>query len=129
MNTILGRRRHLPDIQSQEKFSAAKGHAERAAINTPVQGGAADVAMLAMLQIQNCPKLKALGWKLVLQVHDEVILEGPDESAEEALELVDFHMGNPFATNAADFSSRGKNYLKVALNVDGSADKTWYDAK
>ena len=63
------------------------------------------------------------------QVHDEVILEGPDESAQEALELVDFHMGHPFATNAADFSSQGKNYLKVALNVDGSADKTWYEAK
>ena len=68
VNTILGRRRHLPDIQSQERFSAAKGHAERAAINTPIQGGAADVAMLAMLQIQNCPKLKALGWTMILQV-------------------------------------------------------------
>jgi DNA polymerase I-like protein with 3'-5' exonuclease and polymerase domains len=66
------------------------------------------------------------------QVHDEVILEGPDASAQEALELVAFHMGHPFASDehtAGAGDGKGKNYLLVALNVDGSADKTWYDAK
>jgi len=54
------------------------GHAERASINTPIQGGAADVAMMAMNLINENELLKKLGWILMLQVHDEVILEGPE---------------------------------------------------
>ncbi|CAN0219101.1 unnamed protein product, partial [Hapterophycus canaliculatus] len=77
------RYRKLPDITSNERARVA--HGTRAAINTPIQGGAADVAMVAMIGIVRSPVLKKLGWKLLLQVHDEVILEGPEESAEEAL--------------------------------------------
>ena len=51
----------------------------------PIQGGAADVVMMAMLRIEFSEVLKRLGWKLLLQIHDEVIVEGPDESKEEAL--------------------------------------------
>ncbi|MCI13989.1 DNA polymerase, partial [Trifolium medium] len=86
-----------------------KGHIERAAINTPVQGSAADVAMCAMIQISNNKRLKELGWKLLLQVHDEVILEGPTESAEVAKSIVVDCMSKPFY---------GKNILKVDLSVD-----------
>ena len=125
VTTILGRRRHLPDCQIQGK-SPAKGHAERAAINTPIQGGAADIAMLAMLQLTQCPELKELGYTLLLQVHDEVILEGPEEHAERAQELVQFHMMNPFPKRGGTF---GTNPLTVDLNVDGSYAKTWYEAK
>eukprot|EP00955_Chlamydomonas_euryale_P057668 356868-Chlamydomonas_euryale.AAC.5 len=57
--------------------TGAQGHAERAAINTPIQGSAADVAAAAMVAIAKCPELRRLGWKLLMQVHDEVILEGP----------------------------------------------------
>ena len=64
--TMLGRRRYLPDASSS--VGKAKGHALRAAINTPIQGSAADVATAAMLAIHNCPRLHALGWKLLLQV-------------------------------------------------------------
>ncbi len=64
--TILGRRRQLPDARSGGK--AARGHALRAAINTPIQGSAADVAMAAMLRINSDPELAALGYKLLLQV-------------------------------------------------------------
>ena len=63
------------------------GHGLRASINTPIQGGAADVAMMAMLKINNSELLKRFGWILLMQVHDEVILEGPEETAEEAIQF------------------------------------------
>ena len=53
----------------------------RAAINTPIQGGAADIVMAAMVKIHKDHVLRDLGFKLQLQIHDEVILEGPDENA------------------------------------------------
>ncbi len=67
--TLLGRQRQLPDASKQGPGTgAAKGHAMRAAINTPVQGSAADVATAAMISINKCGRLKELGWKLLLQV-------------------------------------------------------------
>lgn len=80
------RYRQLPDINARN--SHKRGHMERAAINTPIQGGAADVVMMAMIKLGHHTRLKELGWKLLLQIHDEVILEGPEESTEEALALV-----------------------------------------
>lgn len=119
VRTLLGRVRNLPDASS--KNEAFKSHALRASINTPIQGGAADIAMLAMLQIQRCPRLKELGYKLLMQIHDEVILEGPEEHKEEALALTKYHMENPFPGHV--------NLLNVALAVDGNYAKTWYEAK
>lgn len=112
--TLMGRYRELPEITS--KSSLYRGHAERAAINTPIQGGAADVVMMAMLKASRNQRLKELGWKMLLQIHDEVrvcvvlrvvctvwvvvepnfggfagtqlIFEGPLESKDEALALV-----------------------------------------
>lgn len=67
--TLLGRQRQLPDAAKKGAGTgAAVGHALRAAINTPVQGSAADVATVAMISINNCQRLKELGWKLLLQV-------------------------------------------------------------
>ena len=119
VRTLLCRVRNLPDASS--KNDAFKSHALRASINTPIQGGAADIAMLAMLQIQRCPKLKALGYKLLMQIHDEVILEGPEEHKDEALALTKYHMENPFPGHV--------NLLNVELAVDGDYAKTWYEAK
>lgn len=69
MCTLLGRQRQLPDAAKKGPGTgAAVGHALRAAINTPVQGSAADVATAAMISINNCQRLKELGWKLLLQV-------------------------------------------------------------
>jgi DNA polymerase-1 len=59
------------------------GHAMRASINTPIQGSAADIVMMAMIKLWKSEELKRLGWKLLLQIHDEVILEGPKESRDE----------------------------------------------
>ncbi|KAK4484833.1 hypothetical protein RD792_007432 [Penstemon davidsonii] len=118
VHTLLGRARHFPSLQNASP--AHKNHIERAAINTPVQGSAADVAMCAMLEISKNARLKELGWRLLLQVHDEVILEGPEESGEEAKAIVVDCMSKPF---------NGENFLRVGLSVDAKCAKNWYSAK
>uniref|UniRef100_J3MQT9 DNA-directed DNA polymerase n=1 Tax=Oryza brachyantha TaxID=4533 RepID=J3MQT9_ORYBR len=116
--TLLGRSRQFPSMT--HAGPGQKGHVERAAINAPVQGSAADVAMCAMLEIERNARLKELGWRLLLQVHDEVILEGPTESAEVAKAIVVDCMSKPFY---------GTNILKVDLAVDAKYAKSWYAAK
>ncbi|KAL8098614.1 DNA polymerase I A, chloroplastic/mitochondrial-like [Apium graveolens] len=116
VHTLLGRARKFPSASTY----AQRGHIERAAINTPVQGSAADVAMCAMLEIVKNARLKELGWQLLLQVHDEVILEGPTESAEVAKDIVVDCMSKPF---------NGQNILKVGLSVDAKFAQNWYAAK
>jgi DNA polymerase-1 len=68
--TLMGRYRPLPGIHSRSR--AEKNHNERAAINTPIQGGAADVVMKAMLLLHQHKRFRELGWKILLQIHDEV---------------------------------------------------------
>lgn len=118
VHTLLGRARRFPSMVHASP--PQRSHIERAAINTPVQGSAADVAMCAMLEIDGNNRLKELGWKLLLQVHDEVILEGPSESAEEAKALVVECMSKPF---------NGRNILTVELVVDAKCAQNWYAAK
>ena len=118
--TLMGRYRQLPEATGRNK--RLLGHAERASINTPIQGGAADVAMMAMIKINESEKLKRLGWILLLQVHDEVMLEGPEETAEEAFDEVIHCMESPWVL--------GLSKTSVPLLVDGSwKHKNWYDAK
>jgi len=116
--TLMGRYRALPGISVPK----LRGHGERAAINTPIQGGAADIVVLAMIKLQRSELLKNLGYKLLLQVHDEVILEGPEEQVDEALAEVRRCMEAPWD----DF---GLKPLKVELTVDAKFAKTWYEAK
>jgi DNA polymerase-1 len=68
--TLMGRYRPLPLINSRSKSEMK--HSERAAINTPIQGGAADVVMKAMLLLHHHPRFNELGWRILLQIHDEV---------------------------------------------------------
>jgi DNA polymerase-1 len=118
--TLMGRYRQLPDAAGGNR--KLQGHSERASINTPIQGGAADIAMIAMIKINNNEKLKKLGWILLMQIHDEVILEGPEETAKEAFDVVINCMEQPWVF--------GLFKTAVPLNVDGSyVHKTWYDAK
>eukprot|EP01091_Cochliopodium_minus_P012877 TRINITY_DN4009_c0_g1_i1.p1 TRINITY_DN4009_c0_g1~~TRINITY_DN4009_c0_g1_i1.p1 ORF type:complete len:1086 (-),score=342.32 TRINITY_DN4009_c0_g1_i1:57-3314(-) len=114
--TLMGRRRPLPDINGN--IPSKRGHAERASINTPLQGGAADVVMSAMLKIRNNQQIKELGWRQILQIHDEIILEGPKEHADQVLKLVGEIMSNPF-----------KSKLKIDLVVDGRTGNNWYECK
>ena len=94
------------------------GHGLRAAINTPIQGGAADVVIAAMVKLHQDPVLASLDYKLLLQIHDEVILEGPSETAAEALKRVVIVMQNPL-----------DHPLRVTLEVDAKIADNWSDAK
>lgn len=119
--TLMGRYRQLPGATARFDRRAI-GRNERASINTPIQGGAADIAMMAMIKINDSEKLKRLGWVLLLQIHDEVILEGPEETAEKAFEEVLNCMEEPWVF--------GLEKTAVPLVVDGSyTHTTWYDAK
>lgn len=114
--TMLGRYRHYGEVskmtwQEQQRVF-------RASINTPIQGSAADVVMLAMVKLDRNPRLRELGWYQVLQVHDELICEGPEESAKEALSIIRECMEHPMAKD-----------LLVELPVDAKIGKTWYQAK
>lgn len=82
----MGRYRRLPEVLSSRR--ELRAHAERAAINTPLQGGAADVVMKAMVLISRNERLKELGWKMLLQIHDELIVEGPEASKDEAMGIL-----------------------------------------
>lgn len=119
VRTLMGRLRNLPNADAVGKLGSGS---MRAAINTPIQGGAADVVVMAMLKISKSEILKKLGYKLILQIHDEVILEGPKAHATEALSELKACMENPF-------DDYGLKKLKVHLDVDGSAADTWYEAK
>ncbi|KAK4858277.1 hypothetical protein QYF36_013729 [Acer negundo] len=118
VHTLLGRACRFPSFSPVTRTH--RDRIERAAIYTPVQGSAADVAMCAMLEISKNVRLQELGWILLLQVHDEVILEGPSESAEVAKAIVVECMSKPF---------NGKNILNVDLNVDAKCAQNWYAAK
>eukprot|EP01117_Protostelium_nocturnum_P015199 TRINITY_DN5861_c0_g1_i1.p1 TRINITY_DN5861_c0_g1~~TRINITY_DN5861_c0_g1_i1.p1 ORF type:complete len:1203 (-),score=391.20 TRINITY_DN5861_c0_g1_i1:7-3588(-) len=114
--TLMGRYRKLPDIHSTKV--SIRNHNQRASINTPLQGGAADVVIRAMIKLSQNRILNKLGWKQVLQVHDEIILEGPEASAKEAVQVVNEVMRNPL-----------DEPLLIKLEVDGKFAKTWYEAK
>lgn len=116
VETILGRRRHLPQVDS--KKMGERNHAERAAINAPLQGSAADLVMVAMVKLHEHPTLRALGWRVVLQIHDEIILEGNSYSADFACEVVREVMAQPLDIP-----------LGVAMTVDPSVAGSWFAAK
>eukprot|EP00981_Chlorochromonas_danica_P006017 scaffold1244_cov162-Ochromonas_danica.AAC.53 len=119
VRTMMGRYRRLPDANG---LGPSAGHALRAAINTPIQGSAADIVMMAMIKLWSSEKLKNLGWKLLLQIHDEVILEGPKETRDEAMKEVRECMENPF-------DHFGLPPLLVHLDVDAKSEDSWYKAK
>ena len=98
-----------------------RAHMERAAINTPIQGGAADIMTLAMIKLQRSEKLREMGFRNLLQVHDEVMFEGPAELADEARAEVVACMERPFDENLPS--------LLVDLVVDANTASTWYEAK
>lgn len=115
--TMMGRYRRLTDLV-RNKINAKRQHGLRAAINTPIQGSAADIVTAAMVRIFYDKRLKDLGWKMLLQIHDEVILEGPKEHSEEALKIVKELMMHPV-----------DEPLRIKLEVDAKIAENWYDAK
>ena len=114
--TLMGRYRLLKGINGRDR--AVRSHMERAAINTPIQGGAADIVMMSMIGLWRNERMKEIGWSIILQIHDEIICEGPEDSVEEAMQIVRHAMAHPFSKP-----------LLVDLTVDAKAEQTWYRAK
>ncbi len=94
VTTLLGRRRVLPDINSRNR--TRREFAERTAINTPIQGTAADIIKLAMLEVDRNLRGQELGARMILQIHDELILEVPENEIDATRELLQGAMENVF---------------------------------
>lgn len=114
VETLLHRRRYIPEITSRN-FNL-RSFAERTAMNTPIQGSAADIIKQAMIKIAEMLLKEKLQTRLLLQVHDELIFEAPQAEIEKLKQLVPEVMENAVA-------------LSVPLKVDYAYGPTWYDAK
>lgn len=110
VRTMLGRLRRLPDIQS--KNVPARLESERQAVNTRVQGSAADLIKKAMVDLDHALRARGLKTRLISQIHDELLLETPEAEQEEALHLVRKTMSEAMS-------------LKVPLDVDAKVGKNW----
>lgn len=114
VETMFGRRRYLPELTSGKHMLRAFG--ERVARNMPIQGTAADIIKIAMIKVNDRIKKEGLKARLILQVHDELIVEAPQEESEIAAKLLQEEMENAVR-------------LDVPLTADAAIGKTWYDAK
>lgn len=112
--TYFGRKRFVPEIQSQNR--QVKAMAERIAINSPIQGTAADIIKLAMVNLQKDIAEKKLKARLLLQVHDELILELPPEEKDVVAQIVRHRMETAVS-------------LRVPLKVDMGTGANWYELK
>ena len=114
VTTLLGRRRYLPDINS--KNFNQRSFAERTAMNTPIQGTAADIIKKAMVDVHNVLQREKLQSRILLQVHDELVLEVPASEVEQVAKIVKEAMEQSVS-------------LKVPLEVDVNVGKNWANAK
>ena len=112
--TLIGRERPIPDINSRN--ANARGFAERTAVNSPLQGTAADLIKLAMVRIDRALAAGGFRSAMLLQVHDELVFECPPEEVEAVSKLVKQEM-------------EGAYQLKVPLLVDVGVGDNWRDAK
>ena len=112
--TMYGRKRYIPELKSSN-FNIRSG-AERIALNTPIQGTAADIIKLAMIRVENALQESFPEAQLLLQVHDELIVECPEEIAPQVAELVSREM-------------QGVAVLSVSLTAEAKFGKSWYEAK
>jgi len=112
--TMYGRKRYIPELKSSN-FNVRSG-AERIALNTPIQGTAADLIKLAMIRVEAALNKHFPEAELLLQVHDELIVECPEEIADPVAELISCEM-------------EGAAKLSVPLTADAKFGKSWFDAK
>ena len=111
--TLFGRRRYIPDINSNN--GNVRSVAERNAVNAPIQGTAADIIKLAMIKVDESLRKERLRAKMVLQIHDEILLEVPDDEIDKVKAIVERDM-------------QGVVKLSVPLTVDCNYGRTWIDA-
>lgn len=114
VSTLWNRRRYLPELSSSNGMLRAFG--ERVARNMPIQGTAADIIKIAMVRVYNRLKAEKMEAKLILQVHDELIVEAPECEIDKAAKILSEEMENACQ-------------MKVRLRADVNTGKTWYDAK
>ena len=114
VSTLYGRRRYIPELRDGKYM--VREAAKRMAMNAPIQGTAADIIKLAMLRVYKALKAAGLAAKLVLQVHDELIVECPEAEAEAVKTLVAREM-EAAAT------------LAVPLTAEAKSGRSWYEAK
>ncbi|MCR5151187.1 MAG: DNA polymerase I [Clostridiales bacterium] len=114
VSTLFSRRRYIPEINSSS-FNVRSG-AERIAMNMPIQGTAADIIKIAMIRVYNALKNAGFKSKLILQIHDELIIEAAEDELNEVRDILKTEMEN---------AAR----LSVALRADVGTGKTWYEAK
>jgi DNA polymerase I len=114
VRTLMGRRRAIPELRSGNPNTRRLG--ERLAVNTVIQGTAADVIKLAMVRCQNALAERDAKTRLVLQIHDELLFEGPPGEMDEATELVRREMCAAYR-------------LDPPLEVEIGVGKDWLDAK
>ncbi|WP_100065101.1 DNA polymerase I [Miniphocaeibacter massiliensis] len=114
VETIMHRRRYIPELNS--KNFNIRGFGERVALNTPIQGSAADIIKIAMVQVYNKLKEEKFKSKLILQVHDELIIETFDDEVEKVEKLLKNTMENAVKLN-------------VELRADINVGNSWYDSK
>ena len=114
MTTMYGRRRPIPELKSSN--FAQRSFGERVAMNSPIQGTAADIIKIAMIRVHDRLKEEGLQSKLILQVHDELLIEALDEEAGRVEQILQEEM-----QQAAS--------LRVPLEIDMHRGKSWYEAK
>ncbi len=114
VTTMFGRKRYVPELSASNKNMQAAGR--RIAMNTPIQGSAADIIKIAMVRVYKRLKSEVPEAKLILQVHDELIVECGQEAADKAAKILSEEM-----ENAAQ--------LKIALTAEVNRGESWYDAK
>ena len=112
--TMFGRRRPIPELKNSNKNIQAFG--KRAAMNAPIQGTAADIIKIAMIKVYNRLKAEQLDARLILQVHDELIIEVSEADADRAAAVLGEEM-------------RSAAKLDIPLTADVAKGKTWYEAK
>jgi DNA polymerase-1 len=113
VETLFGRRRLMDDLHSSNRMTAQA--AERAAINMPIQGTAADLIKMAMLRIDHQLREHGLRTRMLLQVHDELLFEAPEEELDRAVAL-------------AREAMTGVAQLRVPLEVEVGVGESWADA-
>ena len=113
MQTILGRRRYLRDINSAN--ATVRGFAERNAINAPIQGSAADLIKVAMIHIHEAMEKRKFRSKMILQVHDELVFDAHKDELEELKELIYDKMVNAIPLNVIIEAEMGvgNNWLEA----------------
>ena len=114
VTSLFGRRRPIPELKSANFMQRSFG--ERVAMNSPIQGTAADIMKIAMIAVDQELRRRQMKSRVVLQVHDELLVEAWKEETDQVLEILTEKM-----KHAAD--------LKVSLEVEAHTGDTWFDAK